>query len=59
LFTPAEREPGLPSLQEIWRAHAGSITLVETPGSHATMLAEENAEATAAFLTNGLPTGRD
>jgi len=54
LFTPAERERSLPALDEIWRKHAGSLSLIETNGNHATMLAEEHAEATAACLTGCL-----
>jgi hypothetical protein len=34
LFTPVDREPGVPSLQAIWRTHAGtlSITTVQKVG---------------------------
>jgi thioesterase domain-containing protein len=55
LFTPVEREPGLPSLEVLWRKHADAVTVIETPGSHATMLAAPNAETTAALLSRSLP----
>jgi non-ribosomal peptide synthetase component F/thioesterase domain-containing protein/acyl carrier protein len=54
LFTPTGREPGLPSLQSIWRKHARGLTVVETTGAHATMLSPPNAESTAASLTRRL-----
>ena len=57
LFTPAEREPGLPSLQSIWRKHSGSLSIVETAGDHWTMLSPPNAESTAACLTHCLLAG--
>src|SRR6185295_332590 len=31
LFSPATREPGLPSLESIWRTHARTASVVETP----------------------------
>lgn len=55
LFSPANREPGLPSLESIWRKHARTIAVVETPGTHATMLSAPHAETTAACLTRCLP----
>ena len=55
LFSPGGREPGLPSLQSIWRKHARSLSLVETAGTHWTMLTAPNAESTAARLTQRLP----
>jgi thioesterase domain-containing protein len=55
LFSPLEREPGLPSLQSIWRKHARALSIVETAGTHWTMLAAPNAESTAACLTGRLP----
>jgi thioesterase domain-containing protein/acyl carrier protein len=54
LFTPVEREPGLPSLQAIWRKHARTLSIVETAGAHSTMFSATNAESTAASLTNCL-----
>jgi acetoacetyl-CoA synthetase len=54
LFSPAGREPGLPSLESIWRTHARTIVVVETPGSHLTMLSPRHAETTAARLTRCL-----
>ena len=30
LFTPVRREPGLPSLEAIWRKHARTLSIVET-----------------------------
>lgn len=54
LFTPAEREPGLPSLQAIWRKHATALSIVETAGDHWTMFSAPNAESTAASLTRCL-----
>ncbi|HEX4468213.1 MAG TPA: AMP-binding protein, partial [Gemmatimonadaceae bacterium] len=57
LFSPAKREPGLPSLESVWRRHARSIVLVETPGTHLTMLSPRHAETTAACVTRCLPAG--
>jgi amino acid adenylation domain-containing protein len=54
LFTPAEREPGLPSIQAIWRKHAASVSIVETDGDHWTMFSPPNAESTATSLTHCL-----
>jgi thioesterase domain-containing protein/acyl carrier protein len=55
LFSPARREPGLPSLESIWRTHARSVVVDETAGTHATMLSTINAETTAACITRHLP----
>jgi acyl-coenzyme A synthetase/AMP-(fatty) acid ligase/thioesterase domain-containing protein/acyl carrier protein len=55
LFTPAAREPGLPSLHSIWRKHAGILSIVEIAGAHSTMFAAPNAESAAASLTRCLP----
>ena len=55
LFSPAEREPGLPSLESIWRKHARTVIVVETAGTHATMLSTLHAETTAACVTQHLP----
>ncbi len=54
LFTPVEREPGLPSPQAIWRKHADALTIVETAGNHWTMFSGPNAESAAASLTRCL-----
>ena len=55
LFSPAGREPGLPSLQAIWRKHASTLSIIETAGTHSTMLSAPNAESAAACLTRCLP----
>jgi len=55
LFSPAGREPGLPSLESVWREHARTVVVVETAGTHATMLSTLHAETTAACLTRCLP----
>jgi acyl-coenzyme A synthetase/AMP-(fatty) acid ligase/thioesterase domain-containing protein/acyl carrier protein len=55
LFSPAEREPGLPSLESVWREHARTVRVVETAGTHTTMLSTLHADATAACLTRCLP----
>ena len=55
LFSPAEREPGLPSLESVWRKHTQTVVVVETAGAHATMLSTLHAETTAACLTRCLP----
>src|SRR5262249_11208288 len=55
LFSPAGREPGLPSLQSIWSKHARALSIVETAGTHATMLSAPNAQFAAASLTQRLP----
>jgi len=54
LFTPMEREPGLPSLKAIWRKHAGALSIIETAGDHWTMFSPPNAESAAASLTHCL-----
>jgi amino acid adenylation domain-containing protein len=54
LFTPVEREPGLPSPQVIWRKHARALAVVETAGTHSTMFSAPNAESSAASLTRCL-----
>ena len=54
LFTPVRREPGLPSLEAIWRKHARTLSIVETRGDHSTMLSAPNADSTAASLTRCL-----
>jgi len=55
LFSPAGREPGLPSLESVWRKHARTVEVVETAGTHRTMLSTLHAETTAACLTRCLP----
>ena len=57
LFTPAEREFGLPSVQMIWRKHAGALSTIETAGDHWTMFSPPNAESAAASLTHCLLAG--
>jgi thioesterase domain-containing protein/acyl carrier protein len=54
LFTPVEREPGLPCVQAIWHKHAGALSIVETAGDHWTMFSPPNAECAAASLTRSL-----
>ncbi len=58
LFSPAGREPGLPALESIWRKHARTVVVVETPGTHLTMLSPRHAETTAASVTRCMPPGR-
>jgi thioesterase domain-containing protein/acyl carrier protein len=55
LFSPAEREPGIPSLESVWRNHARTVMVVETAGTHLTMLSTLHAETTAACVTRHLP----
>ena len=55
LFSPAGREPGLPSLESVWRKHARTVVVVETAGTHLTMLSTLHAETTAACVTRYLP----
>jgi thioesterase domain-containing protein len=57
LFSPAGREPGLPSLDVVWRTHARMVVVVETPGTHLTMLSSRHAETTAACMTRRLAAG--
>lgn len=54
LFSPTEREPGLPSLESVWRTHARTVVVVETAGTHRTMLSTRHAETTAACVTHCL-----
>ena len=51
----SRREPGLPSLESVWRKHARKVVVVETAGTHATMLSTLNAETTATCVTRHLP----
>jgi amino acid adenylation domain-containing protein len=55
LFTAAEREHGLPSLEAIWSKHAHTLRIVRTAGTHSTMLSPPNAQAAASLLTRLLP----
>jgi non-ribosomal peptide synthetase component F/thioesterase domain-containing protein/acyl carrier protein len=55
LFAPKERDPALPSLQALWRRHARAVSVVDTAGSHLTMLSTANAESAAASVTRYLP----
>jgi len=55
LFSPAGREPGLPDPKSIWRKHARTVVVVETPGTHLTMLSPRHAETTAACVMRYLP----
>ncbi len=55
LFSPAGREPGLPALESVWRKHARTVVVVETPGTHLTMLSPRHAETTAACVTRCMP----
>ena len=55
LFSPAGREPGLPSLESVWRKHARTVVVAETAGTHATMLSTLHADTTAACVTRHLP----
>lgn len=57
LFSPAGREPGFPDIESFWRKHARTVVVVETPGTHLTMLSSDHAEMTAACLTQCLPAG--
>jgi len=54
LFTPVDRDPGLPCLQATWSQHAGALSIVETAGAHWTMFSSPNAQSTAASLTRCL-----
>jgi thioesterase domain-containing protein len=55
LFTPVEREAGVPSVEAFWRKHARTLSIVETAGDHSTMLSAPNATSTATSLTDCLP----
>jgi thioesterase domain-containing protein len=54
LFTPAGREPGLPSPEAIWRKHARTLRIIETTGDHTSMLSAAHADTTAASVTRCL-----
>src|SRR5262245_62627631 len=58
LFSPAGRVPGLPALESLWRKHARTVVVVETPGTHLTMLSPRHAETTAACVTRCMPPAR-
>ena len=55
LFSPAGRVRGLPALESVWRTHARTVVVVETPGTHLTMLSPRHAETTAACVTRCMP----
>jgi len=57
LFSPAGRGPDVPALESVWRTHARTVVVVETPGTHLTMLSTRHAETTAACVTRCLPAG--
>jgi len=54
LFTPASRDPSLPSPQVIWHRHALSVSVVPMAGDHLTMLSPDHADAAAGSLTRAL-----
>ena len=49
------RVSGFPALESVWRTHARTVVVVETPGTHLTMLSPRHAEATAACVTRCMP----
>ena len=55
----ADTEPGdlIAILLPVWRRHARTIVVVETPGTDFTMLSPRHAESTAACVTRCLPAG--
>ncbi len=53
LFSPRGRDPNLPPLTDVWRGRAASLTLIEVPGNHISMMTAHAAE-TAAALTQAL-----
>src|SRR5262245_36692065 len=57
LFSPAGREPSLPPLESVWAEHARTVVVVETAGTHSTMLSARHAETTAACVLRCLPVG--
>jgi acyl-CoA synthetase (AMP-forming)/AMP-acid ligase II/thioesterase domain-containing protein/acyl carrier protein len=56
LFTPASRQPGLPSAETLWRRHARSLSIIPAAGSHLTMFEGPNAVVTATALSQCLQT---
>ena len=54
LFTPALRDPALPTAEAYWRPHAEAISTVILPGAHLTMLAPPHVDDAAAALTRAL-----
>jgi acyl-coenzyme A synthetase/AMP-(fatty) acid ligase/thioesterase domain-containing protein len=54
LFTPRDRDEALPSPASIWRTHAGTVSMVDLPGAHLTMMAPPHAEQAAAALSRRL-----
>jgi thioesterase domain-containing protein len=55
LFSPVGSKPGLPSLRATWIKHARGLSIIETAGTHSTMLSAPNAGFAAASLTQHLP----
>ncbi len=54
LFSPTDRDSAAPSLEATWRSHARTVVVVETEGTHTTMLSPRHAETTAACLARCL-----
>jgi thioesterase domain-containing protein len=44
----------MPSIEAIWRKHAGALSIVEIAGDHWTMFSTPNAESAAESLTRCL-----
>jgi len=55
LFTAVERDHNLPTQETIWSKHARTLRIVETEGTHSTMLSPPNAQSAASLLTRLLP----
>jgi len=55
LFTPAERGAGWPVPQDVWRAHAASLSAVPLAGTHMNMLSPPHVETVASLLSSVLP----
>jgi thioesterase domain-containing protein len=54
LFTPAERDRGLPGAEALWRPHANAFASVELPGGHLTMISPPNDICAAEALSRCL-----
>jgi thioesterase domain-containing protein len=55
LFTAVEQERNYASLEAIWSKHARTLRIVETEGTHSTMLSPPHAQSAASLLSRLLP----
>ncbi len=55
LFVPTQHHCDRSSAEAAWRRHARTVSVIDTPGCHLTMLSGSNAQTLAAVLSRCLP----